>query len=150
MVNTSQELAAAAAKLLTRYHQPVLVETYLPGREFTVGIVGNGEDAAVLGVCEILLKEDAEANIYSLHNKELCEELVIYQRADDDEARLAGAARACRLSCASSAATPPASTSAPTRQASRISSRPTRSPGCIRITPIFPFSPRRTAIPTSS
>ena len=33
------------AKLLTRYHQPVLVETYLPGREFTVGIVGNGEDA---------------------------------------------------------------------------------------------------------
>ena len=90
VVNTSQELAAAAAKLLTRYHQPVLVETYLPGREFTVGIVGNGEDATVLGVCEILLKEDAEANIYSLHNKELCEELVIYQRADDDEARLAG------------------------------------------------------------
>ena len=75
VVNTSQELAAAAAKLLTRY-QPVLVETYLPGREFTVGIVGNGEDARVLGVCEILLKEDAEANIYSLHNKELCEELV--------------------------------------------------------------------------
>ena len=101
VVNTSQELAAAAAKLLTRYHQPVLVETYLPGREFTVGIVGNGEDATVLGVCEILLKEDAEANIYSLHNKELCEELVIYQRADDDEARLAGDTRACRLSCAS-------------------------------------------------
>ena len=101
VVNTSQELAAAAAKLLARYRQPVLVETYLPGREFTVGIVGNGEDAAVLGVCEILLKEDAEANIYSLHNKELCEELVIYQRADDDEARLAGDARACRLSCAS-------------------------------------------------
>jgi D-alanine-D-alanine ligase len=90
VVNSSQELAAAAAKLLARYRQPVLVETYLPGREFTVGIVGNGADATVLGVCEILLKEDAEANIYSLHNKELCEELVIYQRADDDEARLAG------------------------------------------------------------
>jgi len=51
VVNSWEELAAAAAKLLTRYHQPVLVETYLPGREFTVGIVGNGEDAAVLGVC---------------------------------------------------------------------------------------------------
>jgi D-alanine-D-alanine ligase len=44
----------------------------------------------VLGVCEILLKEQAEANVYSLHNKELCEELVIYSPADDSEARLAG------------------------------------------------------------
>jgi D-alanine-D-alanine ligase len=90
VVNTPQELAAAAAKLLERYNQPVLVETYLPGREFTVGIVGNDEEARVLGVCEIVLKENAEANIYSLHNKELCEDLVIYQRADDAEARLAG------------------------------------------------------------
>ncbi|MGC2341699.1 MAG: ATP-grasp domain-containing protein [Methyloceanibacter sp.] len=90
VVHKREELAAAAAKLLKRYRQPVLVETYLPGREFTVGIVGNGKDATVLGVCEILLKEDAEANIYSMHNKELCEELVVYQRADDAEARLAG------------------------------------------------------------
>mgnify|MGYP003693799697 CR=1 FL=1 len=90
MVHSPQELAAAAAKLLKRYNQPVLVETYLPGREFTVGIVGNGKDATVLGVCEILLKEDAEANVYSLHNKERCEELVIYARADDGEAWAAG------------------------------------------------------------
>jgi len=89
VVRDAQELAAFAAKLLQRYLQPVLVETYLPGREFTVGIVGNGADATVLGICEILLKEDAEANVYSLHNKELCEELVIYQPADDDEARAA-------------------------------------------------------------
>jgi D-alanine-D-alanine ligase len=89
VVKTPQELAAFAAKLLTRYHQPVLVETYLPGREFTVGIVGNGEYATVLGVCEILLREDAEANVYSLYNKELCEDLVIYQRAEDDEAMAA-------------------------------------------------------------
>jgi D-alanine-D-alanine ligase len=90
VVHTKEELAAAATKLLARYRQPVLVETYLPGREFTVGIVGNGKDAAVLGVCEILLKEGAEANVYSLRNKELCEELVIYQRADDGEAWAAG------------------------------------------------------------
>jgi D-alanine-D-alanine ligase len=90
VVQTPKELAAFAAKLLARYRQPVLVETYLPGREFTVGIVGNGDDAKVLGVCEILLKEHAEANVYSLHNKELCEDLVIYQRADDDEAMAAG------------------------------------------------------------
>jgi D-alanine-D-alanine ligase len=90
VVNTREELFGAAAKLLARYRQPVLVETYLPGREFTVGIAGNGDEATVLGVCEILLKENAEADVYSLHNKELCEDLVIYQRADDDEARVAG------------------------------------------------------------
>ena len=90
VVHNQQELAAAAAKLLACYRQPVLVETYLPGREFTVGIVGNGKDATVLGVCEILLKEDAEANVYSLHNKERCEDLVIYAHADDGEAWTAG------------------------------------------------------------
>jgi D-alanine-D-alanine ligase len=90
VVHTREELAAMAEKLLQRYRQPVLVETYLPGREFTVGIVGNGEEAKVLGVCEIVLKEDAEANVYSLQNKERCEELVIYQPAHDGEAFAAG------------------------------------------------------------
>ena len=90
LVHTKSELAAAIARLLARYRQPVLVETYLPGREFTVGIVGNGEAAQVVGVCEILLNPKAEANIYSLHNKELCEELVTYTRADDPEAQAAG------------------------------------------------------------
>ncbi len=89
-MHTKSELAAAVAELLARYRQPVLVETYLPGREFTVGIVGNGETARVIGVCEILLNPQAEANIYSLHNKELCEELVTYTRADDAEAQRAG------------------------------------------------------------
>jgi D-alanine-D-alanine ligase len=90
LVQTQAELFAAATRVLERYGQPALVEQYLPGREFTVGIVGNRDDARVIGVCEILLKPQAEANIYSLHNKELCEELVIYAPASDDEARLAG------------------------------------------------------------
>ena len=44
----------------------------------------------MLGVCEILLKPQAEANVYSLRNKELCEDLVTYVRAEDGEAKLAG------------------------------------------------------------
>jgi D-alanine-D-alanine ligase len=90
LVRGRDELHAAAARVLERYHQPALVERYLGGREFTVGIVGNGAEARVLGVCEILLKPNAEANVYSLHNKELCEDLVTYARVDDGEARLAG------------------------------------------------------------
>jgi D-alanine-D-alanine ligase len=91
LVHTEAELQEAVRRVIGRYRQPALVERYLPGREFTVGIVGNGNDARVLGVCEILLKPNAEANVYSLHNKELCEELVTYAPADDGEAWLAGA-----------------------------------------------------------
>ena len=91
LVHSEAALQAAVAGVIARYRQPALVEQYLPGREFTVGIVGNGEEARVLGVCEILLKPNAEANVYSLHNKELCEELVTYAPAADGEARLAGA-----------------------------------------------------------
>src|SRR5262245_331115 len=90
LVGTQAELFAAAERVIERYKQPALVEQYLPDREFTVGVVGNGDEARVIGVCEILLKPNAEANVYSLHNKELCEELVIYAPASDPEALLAG------------------------------------------------------------
>ena len=90
LVQTRGELRDAVTRVIARYGQPALVERYLPGREFTVGIVGNGPDARVLGVCEILLRANAEANVYSLQNKELCEELVTYAPADDADARLAG------------------------------------------------------------
>jgi D-alanine-D-alanine ligase len=91
LVDSKGALETAVAHVIARYRQPALVEHYLPGREFTVGIAGNGDEDRVLGVCEILLKPNAEANVYSLHNKELCEELVTYAPATDAEARLAGA-----------------------------------------------------------
>ena len=73
--------------LLARYQQPVLVETYLPGRELTVGLIGTGPNARVLGTLEIVLLPGAEPEAYSYKNKELCEELVDYRlvRAEEDE-----------------------------------------------------------------
>ena len=53
---TAAELDSVARDLLARFRQPVLVEEFLPGREFTVGITGTGADAAVLGVSEIVPK----------------------------------------------------------------------------------------------
>lgn len=41
IINNYEELIAHLRWLLTSYHQPVLVEEFLPGREFTVGFIGN-------------------------------------------------------------------------------------------------------------
>jgi D-alanine-D-alanine ligase len=73
--------------LLEQFRQPVLVETFLPGREFTVGILGTGREATVLGTLEIMLLGAAEPDAYSYVNKENCEELVEYRlvRADEDD-----------------------------------------------------------------
>lgn len=75
-VRDRAELQTAAERLLQQFQQPVLVETYLPGREFTVGMIGTGDRAVVLGTLEIVLLAAAEAEVYSYVNKEECESRV--------------------------------------------------------------------------
>jgi D-alanine-D-alanine ligase len=62
-------LEEVACDLLDRFRQPVLVERYLPGREFTTGVVGHGLRARALGTMEVLFTGAAEANDYSYLNK---------------------------------------------------------------------------------
>jgi len=88
-ITSRQELAHLCRSLLSTFHQPVLVERYLPGREFTVGIVGTGEDTVSIGVMEVHLNEHAENEVYSYTNKEYCEELVEYRLANDPMAEMA-------------------------------------------------------------
>jgi D-alanine-D-alanine ligase len=88
-IHNLDELRRECGHLLATYNQPVLVETYLPGREFTVGIVGTGDLAQTVGVIEVILKGNAEQHAYSYINKEQCEELVHYVPVDDDLARWA-------------------------------------------------------------
>jgi len=83
------ELKEVCNRLLTTYQQPVLVESYLPGREFTVGIVGTGSRARSVGVIEVILLSNAEQHAYSYVNKEKCEELVEYRKVNDAEAKKA-------------------------------------------------------------
>jgi D-alanine-D-alanine ligase len=85
-------LRSVCAELLRRFRQPVLVETFLPGREMTVGIWGTGAEAEVIGTMEILLRPAAEPEVYSYLNKEQCDDRVDYRvfAADgDDEVRRA-------------------------------------------------------------
>jgi len=42
------QLASRTGFLLEHYGQPVLVEQYLPGKEFTCGVLGNADQAVVL------------------------------------------------------------------------------------------------------
>ncbi|MEK7402241.1 MAG: D-alanine--D-alanine ligase [Gemmatimonadota bacterium] len=47
-VRDGDELLAVVAQLLEAYEQPVLLEEFLPGAEFTCGVIGNGPNARVL------------------------------------------------------------------------------------------------------
>ena len=80
-IATPDELQTTCAELLKRYKQPVILEEYLPGREFTVGILGTGHDAKVLGTMEIELIDASNNAIYSYESKELCETQVRYTKA---------------------------------------------------------------------
>jgi D-alanine-D-alanine ligase len=79
------ELMKACERLLEKFRQPVLLEEFLPGREFTVGLHGTGAEAEVLGTLEILLRPEAEADVYSYANKERSEERVDYRVGRPEE-----------------------------------------------------------------
>ena len=53
IVKNNTELSLAVATILDKYHQPALVEEFLPGREFTVAIIGNGKEAFALPIVEV-------------------------------------------------------------------------------------------------
>ena len=75
--------------LLETFRQPVLVEAFLPGREFTVGIIGTGREAFAPAVLEVHFTEKAEKEVYSYLNKEEWHGRIEYRLATDTMARLA-------------------------------------------------------------
>ena len=82
-------LEARCRRIWARYAQPALVEPYLPGREFTVGVLGEGAGAHAIGTLELVLRASAEPGVYSYRNKEESEAHV--------ELPLADAAAAARI-----------------------------------------------------
>jgi D-alanine-D-alanine ligase len=82
IVGRPEDLGPPCVELIDAYHQPVLVEAFLPGREFTVGLLGTGAAATAIGTIEVHLRAAAQPLIYSYQNKENCEELVDYRLVD--------------------------------------------------------------------
>ncbi|MBV6521712.1 MAG: D-alanine--D-alanine ligase [Gemmatimonadaceae bacterium] len=54
---TYEDLREQVAHLLERYRQPALVESFLPGEEFTCAIMGNGDDLTVLPIIGMRFEE---------------------------------------------------------------------------------------------
>lgn len=79
LVSTRAALVEVCAELLAEYREPVLVERFLSGREFTVGVLGTGDGARALATLEVLLREGADSGVYSYRNKAQWRELVDYR-----------------------------------------------------------------------
>lgn len=91
-VTSRKNLLQVGVELLREFRQPILIEQYLSGREFTVGVWGSGDTAEAIGTLEIILLAGSEPDVYSYVNKENCELLVEYRRVDgatDPEVRQA-------------------------------------------------------------
>lgn len=81
-IENAATLKQTCTALLQKFKQPVLVETYLSGREFTVGIVGTGIAAEVVGVMEVHLSAK-DNGVYAFETKAEYIGRVEYSLCDD-------------------------------------------------------------------
>lgn len=69
LANTKEELISAFRNLSAEYHQTLLCETYINGREFTVSLLYDGTNTKVIGTVEIIRKGTSELGIFSAEDK---------------------------------------------------------------------------------
>jgi len=85
LINSRNELEKMADYLLSRFNQPALLEEYLPGREFTVGVIGSGDDAMVIGGMEIECKNNYPYSVeYKENYQEYCSYVPIAKELTDE------------------------------------------------------------------
>lgn len=82
IVDDVTQLRTLCEELLNEYHQPVLVEEYMPGREFTVGVVGSGVSSHLIGAMEIVCKDNMP---YCNEVKENFEQYVEYKLVAEED-----------------------------------------------------------------
>jgi D-alanine-D-alanine ligase len=70
-VKSESELKTEVKRITEEYNQSALIEEFLPGREFTVAIIGNNSDTEVLPIIEINYKDLPQdfIQIYSFEAK---------------------------------------------------------------------------------
>jgi len=95
LVRDVARLPEVCEELISTFRQPVLVETFLPGRELTVGILGNGARTRVVGAMEVEFTSTAEVEAYTALNKDEYLERVSYRLITEEP--LASGARSLAL-----------------------------------------------------
>ena len=79
VVDDEPSLRAVVRELIERYEQPALIEAYISGREFTVGLLGDRRPR-VLPPMEIIFKDKENARpVYDYQIKQEWEKHVAYQ-----------------------------------------------------------------------
>ncbi|MEG1527560.1 MAG: ATP-grasp domain-containing protein [Clostridia bacterium] len=80
VVNNHKQLVEVVKHLFNSYHQDVLIEEYIEGREFTVGLLGNGKDVTVFEPMEIKFNKPTQDSycVYSYTVKQIYEQYVQY------------------------------------------------------------------------
>jgi D-alanine-D-alanine ligase len=86
VVHDEHELRSLVRQLVARYDQPALVESYLPGREFTVGLLGEKRPRALPPMEIIFTDHSVSHPVYSYGHKKETETGVRFEvpaRVDD-------------------------------------------------------------------
>jgi len=81
LVHSKEELKSMVEWIISSFNQPALVEEYLPGREFTVGVIGSGESAKAIGGMEVMCADNLP---YSVEVKENYQQYCTYKPLDAD------------------------------------------------------------------
>ncbi|AGA30301.1 D-alanine--D-alanine ligase family protein [Singulisphaera acidiphila] len=79
LADTHDEVIELYQVLSRDYGQPVLIEEFIAGEEVTVGIVGNGDGAEVIGAMKIRPKTPNDRFVYSIEVKRDWDDRVEYQ-----------------------------------------------------------------------
>jgi D-alanine-D-alanine ligase len=103
IVERADSLATLCGELLPTFPEGLLVERFLPGREITVGVVGNGASARAVAAMEVVWTERAEVPAYTALNKDEWVERISYRLVEDqtsaDEATALALAVTSTLQC---------------------------------------------------
>jgi D-alanine-D-alanine ligase len=70
VVENEAELREAAQKMIAKYDQPALVEDYIGGREFTVGMLGERRPKVLPPMEVVFLDESEQRPVYSFEFKQ--------------------------------------------------------------------------------
>ena len=91
IVKDKAQLSDILAKDFSLYCEPMLVEEYIAGREFTVGVLGNGNSTTVFEPMEICYRGATEENrIYSYQVKKNYQKYIEYRCPPELSPKLCG------------------------------------------------------------